>query len=118
MLGAAGCGEYSVDVSPIKYSMVEKWEINIEVLLLLLVFITAVCGILYVQYVKKQRKYIKENMLLFTFFELANSFLFFVVLKKVLLFLVLFKISFALFLIFEISIIVIRNTILRFCVNI
>lgn len=114
LLSNAGCGNYSINISPVKYSIMEKVGISIEWFIICLSIIAFISGISYIKYIRKEKKYITQNRLLFTCAEFISSFLLFTIMYKLFLSLIILKIDLKIFLIYEMFVVVIQNIILIF----
>ena len=114
ILSNAECGNYSVNISPVKYSVMDKTGIRIEWFLILLFAAAFISAVSYIKYVCKEKKDIMQNILLFTCAEFVCSFLLFTILYQLFLHLFLPKTVFALFFVFDLFIIFIQNVILIF----
>lgn len=114
ILSNAECGNYSVNISPVKYSVMEKTGIRLEWFLILSFAAAFISAVSYIKYMCKEKKEIMQNILLFTCAECVCSFLLFTILYQVFLHLFLSKTVLALFFVFDLFILVIQHVILIF----
>lgn len=91
LLFDAECGDYSIDVSPVKYIIAEKIGIGIEKLIVCLFVLFLIFHIFYYKHVKKAEWYITNNRILFMCSEFAGSCLIFLILYQTFLYSVLLK---------------------------
>lgn len=114
LLSVAECGDYSMNISPVKYFIKGKTGINLEWFIIGLFIAVVISGTWYLKYMKKEKKYITRSKPLFTCAELVSGFLFYAILYILLLRLLILKIDIKTFLICEIFVVMIRNIIFTF----
>lgn len=93
LLSNAECGDYSISISPVKYSIKEKTGIGIEWFIACLFIALLIAGIFYLRYIRKEKSSITQNIYIFTCAELLSSFLLFLIFYILLLYLRILRIN-------------------------
>lgn len=101
ILSAAKCGDYSVNVSPIKYSFIAKTQFSIDKIMIALVCILILLIIIFLKYMKWRRRHI-NNKVLFVGLELAGGYLIFYIIHTLFVSSLFTKIHISICLLFEI----------------
>lgn len=114
LLSNAECGEYSVNISPVKYALLEETGIRLEWVIIFLSAAALIAGILYIKYIRKEKGYIAQNLLLFTCAEFVSSSMLFMIMYRLILYLFIIKIDIKIFLICEIFVFVVRDLVIIF----
>ena len=100
------CGYYTIDVFPVKYNVIEKTGFDIVSFIIGLLIIFLVFHILYYRHIKKTKKYIIKNRILFVCAELAGTGLLFLTMYYAFSFLISMKMDMGILGIFGIFVIV------------
>lgn len=106
LLSNTECGNYSIDISPIEYIIIEKIGIDIRKLIFYLFLILLIFNIFYYKHIKKSEQIIINNRILFICTELVGSYLIFFILYRAFLYLVLVKTDIKVFIIWGIFIVI------------